>query len=264
MLTKLLQYEGKTTARVLLPIGGGVAVFSLMTGIMNFLLDRPNMPSLVDGLRGLVVVVAVLALMFSIAACIFVNIQRFYKLLGEQGYLMFSLPVPVWQHIAAKLICAVLWGVACVPYLILCSSLMSLDFSWVSVIGELFQIDLSQVPTVLLVLLMLLAAAACGFLHIYLCCVVGAQFGQQRLLATIISYFVLGFVEQMAGTVLMVLLVNTAAESYTLMTWSQAFFRDGTGFMNMVLVIILALLVLFSALLWAIVQWFMTRRLNLA
>lgn len=264
MLTKLLQYEGKTTARVLLPIGGGVAVFSLMTGIMNFLLDRPNMPNLVDGLRGLVVVVAVLAIMFSIAACIFVNIQRFYKLLGEQGYLMFSLPVPVWQHIAAKLICAVLWGVACVPYLILCSSLMSLDFSWVSVIGELFQIDLSQVPTVLLVLLMLLAAAACGFLHIYLCCVVGAQFGQQRLLATIISYFVLGFVEQMAGTVLMVLLVNTAAESYTLMTWSQAFFRDGTGFMNMVLVIILALLVLFSALLWAIVQWFMTRRLNLA
>lgn len=264
MLTKLLQYEGKTTARVLLPIGGGVAVFSLMTGIMNFLLDRPNMPNLVDGLRGLVVVVAVLALMFSVAACIFVNIQRFYKLLGEQGYLMFSLPVPVWQHIAAKLICAVLWGVACVPYLILCSSLMSLDFSWVSVIGELFQSDLSQVPTVLLVLLMLLAAAACGFLHIYLCCVVGAQFGQQRLLATIIGYFVLGFVEQMAGTVLMVLLVNTAAESYTLMTWSQAFFRDGTGFMNMVLVIILALLVLFSALLWAIVQWFMTRRLNLA
>ena len=53
MLTKLLQYEGKTTARVLLPIGGGVAVFSLMTGIMNFLLDRPNMPNLVDGLRGL-------------------------------------------------------------------------------------------------------------------------------------------------------------------------------------------------------------------
>lgn len=264
MLTKLLQYEGKTTARVLLPIGGGVAVFSLMTGIMNFLLDRPNMPNLVDGLRGLVVVAAVLALMFSVAACIFVNIQRFYKLLGEQGYLMFSLPVPVWQHIAAKLICAVLWGVACVPYLILCSSLMSLDFSWVSVIGELFQIDLSQVPTVLLVLLMLLAAAACGFLHIYLCCVVGGQFGQQRLLATIISYFVLGFVEQMAGTVLMVLLVNTAAESYTLMTWSQAFFRDGTGFMNMVLVIILALLVLFSALLWAIVQWFMTRHLNLA
>jgi len=264
MLTKLLQYEGKTTARVLLPIGGGVAVFSLMTGIMNFLLDRPNMPNLVDGLRGLVVVVAVLALMFSIAACIFVNIQRFYKLLGEQGYLMFSLPVPVWQHIAAKLICAILWGVACVPYLILCSVLMSLDFSWVSVIGELFQINLSQVPTVLLVLLMLLAAAICGFLHIYLCCVVGAQFGQQRLLATIISYFVLGFVEQMVGTVLMVLLVNTAAESYTLMTWSQAFFQDGTGFMNMVLVIILALLVLFSALLWAVVQWFMTRRLNLA
>lgn len=264
MLTKLLQYEGKTTARVLLPIGGGVAVFSLMTGIMNFLLDRPDIPNLVDGLRDLVVAVAVLALMFFLVACVFVNIQRFYKLLGEQGYLMFSLPVPVWQHIAAKLICTILWGVVCVPYLLLCSGLISLDLSWVSILGVLFQVNLSQVPTMLLVLLLVLAAAACGCLHIYLCCVVGAQFGQQRLLATIISYFVLGFVEQMAGTVLMVLLVNTAADSHTLMSWSQTFFQDGTGFMNMVLVCILALLVLFSVLLWAIVQWFMTRRLNLA
>lgn len=265
MLTKLLQYEYKTTARTLVPIGLGVLGLSLLSGLLSRLLEPvPDLPAALDWTQGLLAGAVVLALVFVLAACFFVNVQRFYRLLGDQGYLMLSLPVPVWQHIAAKLICAILWGVACVPYLILCSSLISLDFSWVSVIGELFQIDLSQVPTVLLVLLMLLAAAACGFLHIYLCCVVGAQFGQQRLLATIISYFVLGFVEQMAGTVLMVLLVNTAAESYTLMTWSQAFFQDGTGFMNMVLVIILALLVLFSALLWAIVQWFMTRRLNLA
>lgn len=35
MLTKLLKYEWKTTARVLLPIGGGVLGFTLITSLVN-------------------------------------------------------------------------------------------------------------------------------------------------------------------------------------------------------------------------------------
>ena len=39
MLTKLLKYEWKTTARVLLPIGGGVLGFTLITSLVNHLLN---------------------------------------------------------------------------------------------------------------------------------------------------------------------------------------------------------------------------------
>ena len=44
MLMKLLKYEWKTTARVLLPVGAGVLGFSLLTGLMNLLLDYPKLP----------------------------------------------------------------------------------------------------------------------------------------------------------------------------------------------------------------------------
>lgn len=263
MLTKLLKYEYKTTARILVPIGLGVLGLSLLSGLLSRLLEPvPDLPAALDWTQGLLAGAVVLALVFVLAACFFVNVQRFYRLLGDQGYLMLSLPVPVWQHIAAKLLCACSWAVIAFLYLFLCVDLLA---------GELPRFHIAwpgmtpaAVVQLILLMFMLLLLVAVSYLQFYLCCAIGAQFGQQRLLASIITYFVLGFVEQMAGTVLMVLLVNTAAESYTLMTWSQAFFQDGTGFMNMVLVIILALLVLFSALLWAIVQWFMTRRLNLA
>lgn len=263
MLTKLLKYEYKTTARTLVPIGLGVLGLSLLSGLLSRLLEPvPDLPAALDWTQGLLAGAVVLALVFVLAACFFVNVQRFYRLLGDQGYLMLSLPVPVWQHIAAKLLCACSWAVIAFLYLFLCVDLLA---------GELPRFHIAwpgmtpaAVVQLILLMFMLLLLVAVSYLQFYLCCAIGAQFGQQRLLASIITYFVLGFVEQMAGTVLMVLLVNTAAESYTLMTWSQAFFQDGTGFMNMVLVIILALLVLFSALLWAIVQWFMTRRLNLA
>jgi hypothetical protein len=41
-----------------------------------------------------------------------VLIQRFYKnLLGDEGYLMFTLPVQSWSHILSKLAVSMLWTV---------------------------------------------------------------------------------------------------------------------------------------------------------
>lgn len=263
MLTKLIRYEWKTTARVLLPIGGGVLVFSLMTGFMNLLLDQPGLPAPLEWLQDVVGFLAGLGLLIVLGACVFLNIQRFYKLLGEQGYLMLSLPVPVWQHIAAKLLCACGWSVLCVPYLFVCVALTNMDFSGFWPDWSTVSVDPALIPAVLLIILLLLSAAACGYLHTYLCCAVGAQFGQQRLLASIVSYFVLGFVEQTAGTLLLILLVNAATESYTITAWAQSMSNDMMGSMNLILLVLLLVLLLFCALLWAITQWLMTRRLNL-
>lgn len=263
MLTKLIAYEWKTTARVLLPISGGVLVFSLMTGFMNLLLDRPGLPAPLEWLQSMVLFIAGLALLVVLGACVFLNIQRFYKLLGQQGYLMLSLPVPVWQHMAAKLICACGWSVLCVPYAFICVLLTSMDFSGFWPDWNAASMDPTLIPVTLLVILLMLSAVASGYLHTYLCCAVGAQFGQQRLLASIVSYFVLGFVEQVAGTLALILLVNAAAESYTITGWMQALSHNMVGSMILLLVGLLVVLLLFCALLWAIVQWLMTRRLNL-
>lgn len=263
MLMKLLKYEWKTTARVLLPVGAGVLGFSLLTGLMNLLLDYPKLPEVVGWLKGTVSVLAVLALIFVAGAVVFVNVQRFYRLLGEQGYLMFSLPVPVWQHIAAKLLCACVWAVLCVPYLIVCSSLLNMDFTWLWSGWSGLTWDPWGVAIVLQVSLVLLAAVCCGYLHMYLCCAIGAQFGQQRLLASIVSYFVLGFVEQIAGTLLMILLAVSMVQSNAWQVWSQALSQNAALSSNLILLVLLVGMMLFSAVLWAVTQWLMTRRLNL-
>ena len=48
-------------------------------------------------------------------------LQRFYKnLLSGEGYLMHTLPVRPWQHIASKLIAAVVWTV--LSFFVVCVS----------------------------------------------------------------------------------------------------------------------------------------------
>ena len=110
MLTKLLKYEWKATGRVILPIAGGVLVLNLVSSLLGHFVNNTghSMPWVVF-LTALLTLATFLGMLAVLAVCFFASVQRYYKLLGEQGYLMLSLPVHAWQHIAAKLICGVLW-----------------------------------------------------------------------------------------------------------------------------------------------------------
>ena len=57
----------------------------------------------------LLALASAVSLLVVLAICSFIEIQQFYRLLGERGYLMLALPVPIWQHIAAKVICGTVW-----------------------------------------------------------------------------------------------------------------------------------------------------------
>ena len=110
MLTKLLKYEFKATGRVILPIAGGVLVLNLISSLLgHFVNNTGHTMPWVGFLTALLTLATFLGMLAVLAVCFFASVQRYYKLLGEQGYLMLSLPVHAWQHIAAKLICGVLW-----------------------------------------------------------------------------------------------------------------------------------------------------------
>ena len=72
---------------------------------------------------GLLTLATFLGMLAVLAICFFASIQRYYKLLGEQGYLMLALPVHAWQHLAAKLICGVLWTLFGFFYFGICGTL---------------------------------------------------------------------------------------------------------------------------------------------
>ena len=264
MLTKLLQYEAKATARVLLPVYGGVLALCLLTGICDRLnVPLTDLPGVLGWLGAILALLTVLALVFVLGACVFVNVQRFYKLLGEQGYLLLSLPVPAWKHIAAKLLCACAWLIVTFPFLFLCGDVMSGRFGELSIIWpEATPVVVAQT---LLGLLLLVLAAAVAYLQFYLSCAIGAQFGQQRLLASIVSYFVLGFIEQILFLILMTSLAFAAYQNQTF--WVERL-ADSIATPEIASIVLLGaadiLLLLVAAIHWAVTQWLITRRLNLA
>ena len=259
MLTKLLKYEWKATGRVILPIAGGVLVLNLVSSLLgHFVNNTSHTMPWVGFLTALLTLATFLGMLAVLAVCFFASVQRYYKLLGEQGYLMLSLPVHAWQHIAAKLICGVLWTLFGFLYFGLCgtfslSALEADDFS----LSFLYPKD---IPFFLAVFILILALVAMAQLHAYLACAFAGQFTQQRLLISIVSYFVLDFIRQLLfllGVILFAVKVYPSLDDVSTLLNSQ----------NALLTSIFAvclLVVLVDALLWALTQWFMTRRLNLA
>ena len=113
MLGKLLKYELKASGRTLLPIYGAVLVMGIISSL--FLRTAPNMnwSHLVMNILTMVSVILFFGLIFA-ALCLslVISILRFKKnLLGEEGYLMNTLPVSAWQNITAKAVIAVLYQI---------------------------------------------------------------------------------------------------------------------------------------------------------
>ncbi len=104
MLGKLLKYELKATSRTFLPIYGAL----ILVALVNRLFRMGNI-DLGFGLTTLILVGLFVALG---VLTLIVTIQRFNRnLLGDEGYLMFTLPVEPSQLILSKSITTVIWGI---------------------------------------------------------------------------------------------------------------------------------------------------------
>jgi len=114
MLGKLVKYEFKATARLFLL---AYAVVIILAGLNAAVIAaRPR------GTSSLAIVYSIMAsltmVVFAIAAiAVFVMtlviiVVRCYRMLGDEGYLWFTLPVTPAQHIWAKLIPGFIWTVA--------------------------------------------------------------------------------------------------------------------------------------------------------
>lgn len=115
MLKKLMKYEVKATGRILLPLYGALIAFAILNKIFffgNVPLDKVNFEFL-DGIPAAISIFAYGCIMAAVfIVTFFIIIQRFYKnLLGDEGYLMNTLPVATWKNISSKLIVAMLWTI---------------------------------------------------------------------------------------------------------------------------------------------------------
>ncbi len=107
MLGKLMKHEFRATGRIGLPLCGVMLVLSIVAGmVMRFESSRQfyhNAGSVIILLYGLSI--------FAVAIGIFVVLMQHFKrnLLGDEGYLMRTLPVSTHELLLSKLFTALLW-----------------------------------------------------------------------------------------------------------------------------------------------------------
>ena len=163
-----LPFEGKTNVT----IGPGDGILAFITGLVFF---------------------GVLFAMF-VAVMIFV-IQRFYKgLLGDEGYLMNTLPVPTWQLVLSKLVCAVFVSIASMVITFL-ACLLLVPIQW----GKVFSMAFFQAlweglfgqPDALLYLFEMCVMVALGLalitLMVYLAMAIGQLFSH-RIVMSVVAF----------------------------------------------------------------------------
>lgn len=271
MLKKLLKYEWQATSRVLLPLYGSVIVMALINRLFwvlggnsftagseggEFLISRlpTAIASFVYG--GLIVA--------SFVVTFVLLIQRFYKsLLGDEGYLMFTLPVTVTQHIWSKTIIAfvmcVLSGVATLLSVMVLSANARAWAELIRMFGQMFRL-IGQQPHAIgyflegIVLFVLLTFAS--ILSIYLCIAIGHLAKRHRIAAAIGAYFGLSILGQIGMWILM-----RAGELTGLARLFETFPNAGAAHLIMIVLNLLCAAV--CALYFFFTRLILIRRLNL-
>ena len=114
MFGKLMKYELRGCMRVFLPLWGATLALALINGLTNGFQPSISAPLLRFFLQVLPALL-LFGLSFGMFVMAFVLIiRRFFSgLLGDGGYLAFSLPATCSQHIASKLLTALIMLAGC-------------------------------------------------------------------------------------------------------------------------------------------------------
>jgi len=210
MLGKLIKYEYKATARLFLPLYLVVILFAIITKIINPFnsLNASNNISLQAILSTISIVVYFALVVGIIVMTLIIMIQRFYKsLLGDEGYLMFTLPVKVWEHIVSKLLISMLWT-ALSFFTVMVSVMILTDAQ--EILRELPYI-IDQLRTHIgntgLFLIPVYAVIACAYyiITIYNAIALGHLFTKHKILASFGAYIVLYIISQTVTSIAVLL-----------------------------------------------------------
>ena len=212
MLGRLIKYEFKATARTFLPLYG---VLLLLAGLNRLFMEFKfqnfafGIPQILSWILYGCIIVAIFVI------SLLVMIQRFYRnLLKEEGYLMFTLPVPPRNHIFAKLFTSMVWMLGSIVVTLVSVGILALGsgmftslFRGLVEMQQNFDGDVALFwLTMLNFFVMVLSALASSILMIYCAISLGQLFNQHRVAAAFGCYVGIYMVMQAFNTTLMLIL----------------------------------------------------------
>lgn len=258
MLGKLLKYEFKATARIFLPLYAGLLIFAGINKLF-WSIGGESTPAAISTMLYIFMIIAIFAF------TVIIMIQRFHKnLLGDEGYLMFTLPTQPWKHILCKLLASLIWTVLSIVITLLSVFLLALN-------TEVLTMLFTELPRVFAefhtavgaegyamtveFVVMTLILLSSGILTVYTSIAIGHQFGNHRLLASFGAFFVINIVLQIVQTML--------AVSFGAFMIGVPNSMDANALTQFSMISYSLLHLLFSAGYFLLTNYLLTRRLNL-
>ena len=232
MLGKLLKHEFRATGRTMLPVLGVLAALVLVTNLFvrfgDQLISRYQLAAV---LFALIVAAAVFGVIAAEVMAIVVMVQRFYKnLLGDEGYLMHTLPVNVHELVWSKLIVSLVWILATnlVIFLLGLASVVNLaDLSVGQIMAgfpsaedirqAMAELGITRMDLWLLILeviLMVLCGGLITCLHFYAAMSLGHIFTQNKVLMSVVFFIGINFLFNTLSGILGTVSIQLNAESF--------------------------------------------------
>ena len=217
MVKKLLKHEMIAYSRTMLIIEAIVLGFAL---IARFVWAFEN-----DSVSySIVSVSSITAFVISIIVCLVytfvVAITRYYKnLFGREGYLSFTLPVTVGQHIISKLLIALLYCVISLVTVVVALMIAGAGAPTVEVFKAIFYLaeryfeifKTNGVFYILEVIIAVIAIFASEFLKYYACISIGQMAKKNRVLAAFGAYFGYYIICQVIETIFIIFMTSNFA-----------------------------------------------------
>lgn len=262
MLGKLLKYEFKATGRLVLPLYGALLVFGLINKIfLETEIGFGSASGTIGNIASLITMFVYGCIMAAVfIVTFFIVLQRYYKnLLGDEGYLMNTLPVPVWKNICSKLIVGIVWNILSVIVAVISIVILAYYPGMIGnafeFMGEVWRVGISEfgfrIPLVIFEIIVLgILSCASSTLLLYSSMSIGHLANKRKILCSFGAFIGISMITSFITSVF-----NTSFISY-----NYAFeFMD----FQWILLKVAASLIITSVIYFVISSYIMKNKLNL-
>ena len=200
MLGKLMKYDLRSCLRKFWMLWAGLAALAVLNGYtINHVLDNSRFEGFLAFLFGVLPLILFFVLGIATAILILVFIcDRFYKgLLGDEGYLAFTLPVSSAEHIASKALVSLILMIISAVVVVISATLLFSVGDWSSFSSFLATVSqrIREISwpkgtggLVAEAVLFFLVGSLAQTLHIYLAIAIGHLAKKHRVAYAILAY----------------------------------------------------------------------------
>ncbi|MBS5145305.1 MAG: hypothetical protein KHY89_07335 [Butyricicoccus pullicaecorum] len=263
MFGKLMKYELKSLSKGLLPLYGAILIVAAINAVMMGTSAEIN----VDGWAQVTAIMLYTALCVSVAVMtLIIIVQRFYKgLLGQEGYLMFTLPVPTWQLTCSKLLGAslmcILSGIVGITSVLILGAGTFVGPDFFAELREILTyIDGDSILFLFEILIGMLVDISASICQIYLAIALGHLSNQHRVAMSIVWYIAINTVLTFIGAVLTNVTMNAPGVTDFIF---GAIFNSGISNVHEFMWIGIAISAVQGAIFYFITNYVLKNKLNL-